>query len=103
MSKTRTALVAVVSIVAVVAMAAVIDRGNRHHPPARPAAVIRSVAPAAATPPIPSTADFAADTFLNLLTGVDPTMANQLIDALSSGDRAVLQNDLETRTGLSAG
>ena len=84
-------------------MAAVIDRGNRHHPPARPAAVIRNVGPPAATPPVPSSADFAADRFLNLMAGVDPTMANQLIDALSSGDRAVLDNDLETRIGLSAG
>ena len=104
MSKIRRAFVAFVSIVVVAAaMGAVINRGNRHHLPARPAAVVRNVAPAAATPPVPSSADFAADAFLDLMTPVDPTMANQLLDALSSADRAAIANDLETRTGLSAG
>ena len=104
MSKIRKALVAVVSVVVVAAaMGAVINRGNRHQVPARQAAVVRNVAAAEATRPVPSSADFAADTFLNLITHVDPTMANELVDALSSADRAVLATELETRTGLAAG
>jgi hypothetical protein len=104
MSKIRRTLMAVVSIVLVVAAAsAIVNRANRHRQPARPAAAVSNVAPAAATPPLPPNADFDADPFLVLLTRLDPTTANQLVDDLSSADRAVLATDLETRIGLSVG
>jgi hypothetical protein len=103
-SKIRRTLIAVVSTVLVVAGAGVIvNRANRDHQPASEAAAVRNVAPAAATPPIPPNADFAADTFLFLVTGLDPTTADKFVDALSSADRAVLAADLENRVGLSAG
>jgi hypothetical protein len=103
MSRIRRAFVAVVSVVILAtAVGAVASRGSHHRPPVRPAGLVRSAAPTAAPSASPS-ADFDADAFLALLTRIDPTVANQLMGALSSADRAALAANLETRTGLAAG
>jgi hypothetical protein len=103
MSRIRRAFVAGVSVVILAAaVGAVANRGSHHRPLVRPAGVVRNVAPATVPSASPS-ADFDADTFLALLTRIDPTVANQLMGALSSADRAALATNLETRTGLAAG
>jgi hypothetical protein len=85
MSRIRKVFVAVVSIVLVATdVGAVTSRGNHRHPPARPAAVVRSGALVVATPLAPPSADSDASTFVNLLTRFDPTIANQT-DRRSSG------------------
>jgi hypothetical protein len=80
----------------------VIANPSRHHPPAPVATAVRTApAPPSALPP-PS-ATFDAETFLNLMTRVDPTVATKLINSLSPADRADLACDVELRTGLAAG
>jgi hypothetical protein len=103
MSRTRRAFVAVVSVVILATAVGAVANGDSHHrPPVRPAGLVRSAAPVAVPSASPN-ADFDADTFLALLTRIDPTVANQLMGALSSTDRAALATNLETRTGLAAG
>lgn len=102
MSKIRRAIVAIVSVVVLAAAVAAITNPGRHHRPA-PAAAVRVITPTPATPPGSPAADFHTDTFLKLLTHVDPSIATQLINALSPADRAALANQVETRIGLAAG
>jgi len=104
MSRTRRAFVAVVSIILVATAAGALVSGGSHHHPVRPAAVVRSLAPAtvATAEPAPS-GEFDAEAFEALLTRIDPRIANQLIGALSPADRAALANEIETKVGLSAG
>jgi hypothetical protein len=103
MSRIRMTFVAVASVVILATTAgALVNRGSHHRRPAPPAGLVRNVAPAAASAASPS-ADFDTDAFLTLLTRIDPTVANQVIGALSSADRAALATNLETRTGLAAG
>jgi hypothetical protein len=104
MSRIRRVFVAIVSIVVVAtAVGATANRGHHRHPPARPAAVVRSGAPVVATPPAPPSADFDARAFVNALTRVDPAIANQLIKTMSPADRAALATEIQTSVGLSAG
>jgi hypothetical protein len=102
MSRIPRAFVAVVLIVVVATAVGVLTNPSRNHPPAPVATVVRTAPPAASPAPPPSAA-FEAETFLNLLTRVDPAVATQLINALSPADRAALAADIETRTGLAAG
>ena len=53
-------------------------------------------------PPASASADFDAGRFLALLSRINPTVANQLVGALSPADRAALATDLQTSTGLAA-
>jgi hypothetical protein len=103
MSKTRRAIVAIVSIVVLVAAVVAIANPGRHHRPAPAAAAVRVITPAAATPPASPAAGFETDAFLNLLTRVDPSIATQLINAVSPADRAALGAQVKTRIGLAAG
>jgi hypothetical protein len=101
MSRIRTVFVAVVLIVLVAtAVGATANRGHHRHPPA---AVVRSGAPVVGTPPAPPSVDFDASTFVNILSRVDPAIANQLIKALSPADRAALATEIQTSVGLGAG
>jgi hypothetical protein len=102
MSRTARAFVAVVSIVGVATAFTVLTNPSSHHRLAPVATVVRT-APPAASPAAPPSAEFAAETFLSLLTRVDPSVATRLINALSPADRAALAIDIETRTGLAAG
>jgi len=100
----RRVVVLVTSIAVVVVVAVALTVSTSHHGPVRPAGVIRTAVPATAPapPPTPS-ATFDADAFLNALTRVDGTVANQLIDALSPADRAALANDVNDRIGAAMG
>jgi hypothetical protein len=101
----RKTIVIVMSIAAAAAAVVVaFTVSGNHHTPARPAGIVRTVAPAPppTQPPAPSAA-FDADTFLNLLTRVDAGIANGLIDTLSAADRAALATDVTNRVAAGIG
>jgi hypothetical protein len=105
MSKIRRPFVALLAAVAIVviATAVVVVANPSHHRHAPATAVVHVVTPEAAASPTQPGADFEADAFLNLLTRVDPAIANQLVNALSPADRVALVTQVQISTGLAAG
>jgi hypothetical protein len=99
MRKTLVAVTALAVAAALVVATVTMDRD--HHGGARPASIVHTLLPAAATAPAPTpSAAFDADTFLNALTHVDGNTANELIDALSPADRAALATDVKDHIGV---
>jgi hypothetical protein len=102
MSKVPKAFVGVVLIAVAATSVGVLANPSPAHRPSSVATVVRTAA-APASPATPPSATFDAETFLNLMTGVDPTVATELINALSPADRADLAADVQLRTGLATG
>jgi hypothetical protein len=101
MSKIRNAFVAVVLIAVAAGAVGLLTNPGPHHRTAPFATVVRA-APAPASPPSPPSSTFDAETFLNLMTRVEPAVATQLINSSSPADRAALAADVQLRIGLAA-
>jgi hypothetical protein len=98
--RTRHALIVVTPFVLIITVAlAALTSSNHHRNPAPRANIVRTLTTGSATAPTPSPSPtFDPDAVLNILTQMDPNLADRLINAMSPSDRAALAIDVTDRT-----